>query len=226
MNQNTGEKTIRRETGQWHEAYRSDALTQRRWATHFKKLKRAGILAAAQDDRILDICCGEGEMLEMLAARGMKSLIGADLVSEYPGRPTIAPRRWQYVASSADKLPFKPGTFDWVLCAHSLHHLGGLANIKALVEDAYTCLKPGGRLVLIDHYDSPQLRLALAVLCSPLAVVTPYTRAFRQQHLEEKEFMYDYLDHWPQLFDALEHSKFSSFTLKKGLLFFYFTARK
>jgi len=215
----------RRESQAWHHVYRSEALTKRRWATHSKKLKRTGILDAAREDRILDICCGEGEMLEMLASQGMKSLIGADLVPGYPGGGS-AQRRWRYVASSAAQLPFKPGTFDWVLCAHSLHHLGGLANIKALMEDAYACLKPGGKLVLIDHYDSIQLRLALAVLCSPLAVVTPYTRAFRQQYLEEKEFMYDYLDHWPQLFDLLGHSKFSAFSLKKGLLFFYYTAQK
>ena len=224
MSQGIEEKKIRRESEQWHDAYRSKALAKRRWATHLKKLKRIGILSAPKESRILDVCCGEGEMLELLSAQGMKSLIGADLAPKSPAGGGEG--HWHYVATSANRLPFKPGTFDWVLCAHSLHHLGGLANIEALLEDAYTCLKPGGKLVLIDHYDSIQLRLALAVLCSSLAVVTPYTRAFRQQYLEEKEFMYDYLDHWPQLFDLLGHSKFSAFSLKKGLLFFYYTAQK
>ncbi len=225
MSADIEEKKIRRESEEWHEAYRSNALTQRRWATHRKKLERIGVLAAPQTSRILDVCCGEGEMLDLLAAHGMKSLTGSDLVEASPGKAPGG-RSWQFVAASSDKLPFKPNTFDWILCAHSLHHLGGLANIKALMDDAYACLKPGGTLALVDHYDSMQLRCAQAVLCSPLAALTAYSRAFRKQHLEEEEFMRDYLNHWPQLLDLLRNSKFSAFSLKKGLLFFYYTAKK
>jgi ubiquinone/menaquinone biosynthesis C-methylase UbiE len=130
------------------------------------------------------------------------------------------------VAASATAFPFREGVFDYVLCAHSLHHLGTLSNIEALLGNSYHCLKPGGQLMVIDHHDAPQVRLAFAVLFSPLAGLTRFTRLFRQQHLEEKEFLYEYLDQWPRLESLLRSSRFPAVSFRKGPFFFYWRAVK
>lgn len=214
---------MRRETAVWHETYKSEVLARRRRSSHARKLRRAGVFDLSPESRILDVCCGEGEMLELLAREGFSRLTGLDLA---PSPPVSGARRWGYVAASATAFPFKASVFDYVLCAHSLHHLGTLSNIESLLRDAYHCLKPGGQLTVIDHYDAPQVRLAFAALFSPLAGLTRFTRLFRQQHLEEREFLYEYLDHWPQLEKLLNSTVYPGASLRKGLFFFYWKAFK
>ncbi|MBI4550380.1 MAG: methyltransferase domain-containing protein [Candidatus Omnitrophica bacterium] len=217
---------VRRETAVWHEAYQSDVLARRRRSSHARKLRRAGLLSMTRESRILDVCCGEGEMLEFLAREGYSSLVGLDLPAA-PGKAEEAKgRRWHYASASATAFPFRAECFDCILCAHSLHHLGGLGNIEALLKEAYHSLKPGGRFIMIDHIDAPLVRLAFAVLFSPLAGLTQFTRMFRQQHLEEKDFLYDYLDHWPGLEALMRKSPFRNFKLEKKLFFFYWTGTK
>ena len=216
----------RHESSSWHAAYRADALVKRRVATHGQKLKRLGILDLPRTTRILDVCCGEGEMLDMLQGAGFTSVMGLDVAADPQAIQSLSHKPWRYVAGSATQFPFAKDSFDYILCAHSLHHLWPLAQIKALIENARQALKPGGTLALVDHYDSLQLRLALAVLLSPLAKLTNWSRLFREQHLEEKEQLFGYLNEWPQVHAAMIQAGFASAAYRRDLFFFYYTARK
>ncbi len=212
---------VRKESEEWRQTYRCDLLVKRRQAGHARKLKRLGFLDLPRDVRILDACCGEGEMLDILESHGFRFLSGVDLASDKSFAEQLKTKNWRYAAASAAELPFQPGVFDWILCAHSLHHLAGLENIRRFLEQARGCLKPGGKLVLVDHYDSFQFRLALGALLSPIGCLTPMTRVFREQHIEEKAILYDYLDHWKDLKELMQNAGFENFSLEKGLFFFY-----
>ena len=222
----TDSKSERHETEDWHHAYRSDVLSERRVATHGKKLRRLGIYASRRDSKILDVCCGEGEMLDLLFQDGFHALTGVDLAWDEKARRYLSGKPWHYVAGSGAQFPFKKESFDWVLCAHSLHHLWPLENIRFLVQNGYDTLKPGGKLALIDHYDAWQVRLAFRLILSPLALVTEWTRAFRRQHLEEKDQLYGYLKAWPKVEEILLNAGFATVSFKKGLFFFYYVAEK
>lgn len=214
---------VRQETDAWRKTYRSDILAGRRRDTHFKKLERLGVFDLPKDSRILDVCCGEGEMLEMLAEQGFSRLNGLDLPSECAGRKT---NRWHYVPGSATQLPFQNESLDYILCAHSLHHLWPVKNIEAFLKESCRCLKKGGRLALIDHYDSPQMRLALSLILSPLALLTPWTRLFRRQHLEERENLYGYLNDWSRIRGMMTALPLRPVRDNRGLFFFYWIAEK
>jgi len=176
--------------------------------------------------RILDIGCGEGEMLDLLASAGFHAPVGLDLEHVSGSAGGRMNRPWQYTAGAAGSLPFKPECFNAVLCAHSLHHLGGLEAVRGFLLQAFEALKPGGTLYVIDHYDSWQLRWALKIILSPLAGITAWTREFRSQHREEIKYLYDYLDHWSEVYGILRESPCEFKTFKKGVFFFYFTAVK
>jgi ubiquinone/menaquinone biosynthesis C-methylase UbiE len=68
--------------------------------------------------------------------------------------------------ASADALPFPDGSFDTVVCTVSLCNI---PDDRATIGEMFRILRPGGRLILLDHVASDQ-RWALAIerLLEPL----------------------------------------------------------
>jgi ubiquinone/menaquinone biosynthesis C-methylase UbiE len=212
------------ESTRWHDAYRSKQLVARRTSSHKRKLERLGALALPRNARVLDLCCGTGEALRILHDEGFTDLSGSDITIE----ADLQKEPWaKLTAADASKLPYETGSFDAVICMHSLHHLGGVVRIGKTLEECVRVLAPGGRLMVLDHYDSLQLRAAFWGLSKPwLTWPTAGLRNFRLQHEEEWPYLYEYLDSWfavRELFRALpcvpevEH---------QGLFFFYWAGRK
>lgn len=111
--------------------------------------------------RILDLGCGTGFFLAELDALH-PGAVGLDIshdmlkVSEQyvPGA--------RLVTADAEKLPFKPGSFDVVFCKGSLHHVRDHVRFLANCKDA---LRAGGRLVMSEPCnDNPLIKLARAIL--------------------------------------------------------------
>jgi SAM-dependent methyltransferase len=111
--------------------------------------------------RILDLGCGTGFFLAELDALHPGS-VGLDIshdmlkVSEQyvPGA--------RLVTGDAEKLPFKPGSFDTVFCKGSLHHVRDHVAFLANCRDA---LAQSGVLVMSEPCnDNPLIRFARAVL--------------------------------------------------------------
>ncbi len=212
------------ESRTWHEVYKDERLVARRASSHGRKLARLGVLDLPRDGRVLDVACGTGEALRILHERGFTSLFGADAtVDEQLGRePWLDLRR-----AEARALPYKDGFFDIVLCMHSLHHLGTMEQLRACLSEFLRVLKPGGHLALIDHYDSPQLRLVFWGLHKPwLTWPTAGLRAFRKQHEEEWPYMYAYLDAWPGVRAMIAGLPCAPVLERKGAFFFYTLRRK
>ena len=110
---------------------------------------------------------------------------------------------------------------------HSLHHLGGHVRVVRALEDAVRILKPGGCLMLVDHYDSLQLRAAFWALHQRwLTWPTTGLRSFAKQCEEEWPYLYDYLDASLALGPALDELGMSVEVAQRGLFFFYWTGRK
>jgi len=204
----------------WHQIYKSPVLAAKRQSKHVRKLKKIGLLSDGVGGSLLDVCCGEGEMLDILSKESFSLLAGVDLAE----RPPI--QGAYYAAATAEKLPFRGDVFDRVLCAHALHHLAGVRSLESFLEEAWRCLKPGGTLMVIDHYDSAQLRFVFWMLRSAAARLLPWTRAFRQQLLAEHQELYYYLDHWKEIQGMLRKNRFQEMSYQQDAFFFYLTARK
>ena len=114
----------------------------------------AGLLAPAGDERMVDLGCGEGAVLELLRAQlGEGVALGVDCDVEalqalrpIPGLGSRAPL---VAADLADPLPMADRSFDAVFC-HDVLEL--LPDADALLREVWRVLRPGGRLVL-GHAD-------------------------------------------------------------------------
>lgn len=104
----------------------------------------------ATGNRVLDIGCGLGDVLEHFAGTEVDYL-GIDVSEEYID---FARRRYgskaRFVCRSATGTALdEPASFDIAIANGVLHHLGD-GEASAMLELARSSLKPAGRLVTLD----------------------------------------------------------------------------
>ncbi len=110
-------------------------------------------LAAPQPHwRALDVAPGGGHSA-LAIARHVRSVIALDITlpmlhaartfTAQQGQTNI---RW--VQGDGGRLPFEKDAFDLITCRVALHHF---PHQPAAIRDWARCLKPGGRMVLVDN---------------------------------------------------------------------------
>jgi ubiquinone/menaquinone biosynthesis C-methylase UbiE len=143
----------------WSESYDRCILQRLLFGpSHRVLIRRIRETAGDQAFRLLDIGCGTG----LFAARLRDALPGAkvwgvDLTGDMLARGSV---RWRHleadvlpVQGDSERLPFAPGSFDFVTCANSFHHY---PHQEVAIQEMARVLKPGGRLLIIDGYrDAP-----------------------------------------------------------------------
>ena len=85
------------ESKHWQELYASPELVARRKKGHLEKLKKLGIFDADRGAHVLDLCCGQGEMLDLLSERGFSNLTGVDQIGAEELNKDEGERKWKYV---------------------------------------------------------------------------------------------------------------------------------
>jgi len=99
-------------------------------------------------ESLLDVGCGTGFLMELLAKQRSARYCGADLSD---GMIRVAKEKRidgaEFVVSSADKLPYPDESFDVVTCSQSFHHY---PYPEKAMQEAKRVLKPGGLYILSD----------------------------------------------------------------------------
>lgn len=105
--------------------------------------------SAAPDARLLDIGCGIGLLHRHLADRvgwlAGTDISAASLAVARAGNPGV-----EYRPFDGGRLPFADDSVDLALLSCVLHHVEPPAR-PALLAEAGRVLRPGGRLVVIEH---------------------------------------------------------------------------
>jgi len=120
----------------------------RHWKRDAVRLALAG---AAARPRVLDLCCGSGDLCFLAEESGTGTVTGADFT--LPMLAVARRRRIEkasaarVVQADALELPFPDGSFDALTVAYGLRNI---ADAEASLREMRRVLAPGGRAVILD----------------------------------------------------------------------------
>jgi demethylmenaquinone methyltransferase/2-methoxy-6-polyprenyl-1,4-benzoquinol methylase len=117
--------------------------------------KAIKICSIKEDQKVLDLCCGTGQMInyECKAVGKNATVIGVDFSQEMLNvgaerlNRLVKDYKFELVKGSILELPFEENTFDCITIAFGLRNIPD--KNKALSE-MYRVLKPGGRVVCLE----------------------------------------------------------------------------
>jgi demethylmenaquinone methyltransferase/2-methoxy-6-polyprenyl-1,4-benzoquinol methylase len=127
----------------------SMGLDRRWWSRTAKKFR--GVLARP-DAKVLDLCCGTGDMtaalMRLRPAQG-EAVTGLDFSAEMLGRARVkyAEANAEWVEGDAMRLPYPDASFDLVTAAFGFRNLSNYAD--GLAEIARV-LRPGGQIGILE----------------------------------------------------------------------------
>jgi len=108
-----------------------------------------------ENDKVLDLCCGTGKMIELecTAVGESTMVIGLDFnkaminVGYKKLNKSLSNHKFNLIQGDAMKLPFEDNSFHCITIAFGLRNVPD--KIKAISE-MYRVLKPGGKLVCLE----------------------------------------------------------------------------
>jgi ubiquinone/menaquinone biosynthesis C-methylase UbiE len=115
--------------------------------------------------RILDIACGTGEQVQMLAGAGV-SATGIDLSPAMLAKALSGRRQGpSFLLGDAGDLPFAAASFDCVSISLALHEMDYPMSVR-VVKEALRVISNDGKLIFFDYLRPGDLtsRISLALL--------------------------------------------------------------
>ncbi len=133
----------------------------RRWRA--RTVERVADVLERPGARVLDLCCGTGDVLLSLEDRRRAAVLGSDFCHPMlvEARKKIAARRFRSALFEADALalPLAAGSLDLITIAFGFRNL---ANYERGFEELLRVLKPGG-VVAILEFSQPTNRAFAAL---------------------------------------------------------------
>src|SRR5690349_8028954 len=141
-----------------------------------RRWKRQTVELALRDKskpRVLDLCCGSGDLSFLAEDGGAGSVAGADftlpMLAVARRRKIEGRRRSAFLQADALRLPFADGSFDVVTVGYGLRNI---ADIPAALAEMRRVLAPGGRAVILD-FGKPSNPLTAALYGAFLHTMMP-----------------------------------------------------
>lgn len=164
----------------------------RRWKSTAIRLS-----GAEPGHRVLDVCCGTGDLVAKFARRGIPA-IGLDFTRSMliraamrmPHRASAAPA---FVCGDALQMPFPPACFDLVSVGYGLRNL---ADLPRGLGEIFRVLRPGGRLVVLD-FSKPERAWLRRLYFGYLRLAVPMLGRVVCGDAEAYAYILESLQHFP-----------------------------
>jgi len=123
--------------------------------------------------RVLDLCCGSGDLCFLAEDRGAGAVVGADftlpMLAVARRRRSEGGHRSAFVQADALALPFADSSFDAITISYGLRNI---ADLPAALSEMRRVLAPEGRAVVLD-FGKPDNRIAAALYGAFLHTMMP-----------------------------------------------------
>jgi demethylmenaquinone methyltransferase / 2-methoxy-6-polyprenyl-1,4-benzoquinol methylase len=119
---------------------------------------RAATVAAVvrPGDRVLDACCGTGDLAVAAGRAGAGSVVGLDFSEAMLERARRKGPGLEWAAGDVLDLPFADGAFDAATVGFGIRNV---AELETALRELRRVLRPGGRLAILE-ITTPRGRLA------------------------------------------------------------------
>ena len=168
-----------------------------------------------KSDTILDLGCGDGLNTFILRKMGCKKIIGVD-ISEYLLRiarklnPGV-----EFKIASAEKLPFKSGSFNVVLVDSVFHHLSDSVKVQKEIRRVLTS---GGTLCFSEPHYNTARKLFDKLTIAPISKILPFFRLRRPAFLAERALIERWYKKEESFIKKLENNGFKKEFCRYDLL--------
>lgn len=159
----------------WRYDFVNDLMSfglHRRWKRETVALALEGATPGRRP-RVLDLCCGSGDLCFLAEEGGAGPVVGADftlpMLAVARRRRARDARRSGFVQADALALPFPAGAFDVLTISYGLRNI---ADIPAALSEMRRVLAPGGRAVVLD-FGKPDNAAVGALYRGFLGTLTP-----------------------------------------------------
>jgi demethylmenaquinone methyltransferase/2-methoxy-6-polyprenyl-1,4-benzoquinol methylase len=147
--------------------------------------------------RMLDLCCGTGDMTFYAAQMGAGRIVGADftlpMLSIARRRARRVGGRAELVAADALGLPFPNAVFDVITVGYGLRNI---ADPRRALGEMRRVLTPGGRVVVLD-FGKPDHPIARALYGGYLRTMMPAVGWAFHGDPETYSYIPDSLERYP-----------------------------
>ncbi|MBU3158349.1 bifunctional demethylmenaquinone methyltransferase/2-methoxy-6-polyprenyl-1,4-benzoquinol methylase UbiE [Clostridium frigoris] len=117
--------------------------------------KAVKLCTIKENDRVLDLCCGTGKMVELecRAVGENTEVVGLDFNKEmldvgYKNlNKSLTNYKFSLMQGDAMELPFEDSTFNCITIAFGLRNI---PNKRKSISEMYRVLKPGGKVVCLE----------------------------------------------------------------------------
>ncbi|HSU53193.1 MAG TPA: bifunctional demethylmenaquinone methyltransferase/2-methoxy-6-polyprenyl-1,4-benzoquinol methylase UbiE [Candidatus Dormibacteraeota bacterium] len=165
----------------------------RRWKKRVVKLA-----AVKKGDKALDVCCGTGDIAQLLARSGA-DVVGLDFseqmleVARQRGARKGQNGILRFVQGDAQQLPFGDGEFDIMTIGYGLRNL---ADWEVGLREMKRVAKPGGRLVVLE-FGKPGNVIWRRIYFSYLRICVPLLGLFFCGSYKAYAYILESLKHYP-----------------------------
>jgi demethylmenaquinone methyltransferase/2-methoxy-6-polyprenyl-1,4-benzoquinol methylase len=125
-----------------------DAMNRVMTAGLDQRWRRATVREAVrQGDRVLDACCGTGDLAVAARKAGAAEVVGVDFSERMLERARRKAPDLEWVQSDVLQLPFEDASFDSAVVGFGVRNV---EDLEAGIKELRRVLRPGGRLGILE----------------------------------------------------------------------------